>query len=186
MGQSFLCIHNNYSVVLIALSPDSLIFFQCAHIHLKILFCDNSLHTLSPIHIHSHTSHTHTHTHTYMYTLTHTHTSHTAPLFYSHMQNYVLSEKQLQENSYPRPTARAGEATIHRNTNAGSSSSGSGSGSQQLNEIRPVGPNAMEHRSGGNTEGRGHLRIPHSLRCRFQISWKSMHAPPDSMTIWLQ
>ena len=71
----------------------------------------------------------HTHTHT----LTHSYT-HTAPLFYSHMQNYVLSEDQLRENSYPRPTAKAGEATIHRDS------------SQQSSEIRPVGPNAMEHR----------------------------------------
>ena len=66
------------------------------------------------------------------HTHTHAHTS-TAALFYSHMQNYVLSEDQLRENGYPRPTAKPGEASIHRN-------------SQQSSEIRPIGPNAMEHR----------------------------------------
>ena len=59
---------------------------------------------------------------------------HTAPLFYSHMQNYVLTEEQLRENGYPRPTGQAGQATIHRDSQ------------QAVGEIRAVGPNAMEHR----------------------------------------
>ena len=65
----------------------------------------------------------------------HTHT-HTAPLFYSHMKTYLLSEDQLRDNGYPRPTSRLGEATIHRGE----------ASTSQANEIRTVGPNAMEHR----------------------------------------
>ena len=59
---------------------------------------------------------------------------HTAPLFYDRMKDYLLSEDQLVENGYPRQTSQAGEASIHRDVGS------------QGSEIRPVGPNAVQHR----------------------------------------
>ena len=52
-----------------------------------------------------------------------------APLFYSQMSTHILTEEQLVENSYPRPTAEEGVAVIHWREG------------DVPPEIQPVGPN---------------------------------------------
>ena len=52
-----------------------------------------------------------------------------APLFYSQMSTHVLTEEQLVENRYPRPTAEEGVAVIHWREG------------DVPPEIQPVGPN---------------------------------------------
>ena len=56
----------------------------------------------------------------------------TSELFYAKMWSYVLSDDQLHENGYPRPTAKPGVAAINRER-------------MTIPEIKQVGPNAMQH-----------------------------------------
>lgn len=54
-------------------------------------------------------------------------------LFYSQMWSYVLTNEQLTENHYPRPTSEWGVASIQREESGGGS------------KVVAVGPNAVRH-----------------------------------------
>ena len=62
-------------------------------------------------------------------------------IFIQHMNSYLLTEIQLVENGYPRPSGEPGVASIVRKPD-------------DVNDIKPVGPNGMHTHTHARTHAR--------------------------------
>ena len=84
-------------------------------------------------------------------------------IFIQHMNSYLLTEIQLVENGYPRPSGEPGIASIVRKPD-------------DVNDIKPVGPNGMHTHTHTYTHTHTHIHThAHYMHAHIRVHRTRMH-----------